>query len=109
MSEGDERAEQVEVRALQKTVALDGGDLEGLDAGRGERGDGVGGRQPCSALAPALTERQAVPDVDGRDEPVGAVPGDQRRGEFRIAKQGGPDDGPGGAGAEGARDRLGGP
>ncbi len=31
------------------------------------------------------------------------------RGEVRVAEQGGPDHGPGGPGAEGARDRLGGP
>ena len=62
-----------------------------------------------SALAPALAEREAVPDVDGRDEPVGAVTGDQRRGEGRIAEQGRADHGPGGPGPERARDRLGGP
>ena len=55
--------------------------------GRGEHRDRVAGRQPGSALAPALAERQAVPDVDGRDEPVGAVAGDQRRGEVRIAQE----------------------
>ncbi len=74
----DEGAQEVEVGPLEKAVAVDRGDLEGLDARRGERRDGVGGRERRGALTPALAEREAVPDVDGRNDPIGAVAGDER-------------------------------
>ena len=56
--------------------------------------------------APALAERQAVPDVEGDRDPVGAVASRRGPGEGRIAQRGRPDDRARGPGLEDRGDRV---
>ena len=76
--EDDERAKQVEIRALQQPVASDRGHLERRDPGGHEHLDRLRRRQAHGARPPALAQRDPVPHVDGRDHAFRAMPGDDR-------------------------------
>ena len=103
-AEADDALVQGEIRALEKSVTVDGSHLEGLDADVGQPFDRHGGVDGRRVDGPAVTDGLAVPHVDRDNDAPGSVRRDEATGEGRVPEGGGPDDDPGRSGLQGIGD-----
>ena len=103
-AETHQPAEQVEIRAIEQAIPVDGRDGEGLDTLVRDTPQGIDHRAARGVRSPALADRLAGPDIEGDDDPPGAMPSDEAPDEGRLLECGGPDHDPLGTRVQDGRD-----
>ncbi len=91
-SRADEALVELEVRAAEQAIAVDGGHLERLHAVVGQAADGIDGVHAMVRVGPAVTDGPVVANVDGDGDPCGPVHGHQLARERRGREGGRSDD-----------------